>query len=151
MFLYADVSKAIRVKPHNNPALTISRAAYKAKELVYVAVANRALRYEHGRSCIAYFGTTKRGARRIAGSAAWKAETLLQRHGLQQLDFYVVTCGAGASAKAARKLERALIIRFRERFGSPPLGNSAGRRMRWNAEWKNFSYNKLDKIIDNYS
>src|SRR5258708_5787212 len=114
------MSKVIRIKLHNDPAITISRAAYAAEELVYIAVANKQIRYGHGPSCIVYFGTTKRGARRIAGSAAWKAETLLQHYGLRELKFYVVTCGAGASTKAARKLERALIIRFRERFGAPP-------------------------------
>src|SRR5204862_3612010 len=110
------------------------------EELVYIATANRMQRYQNGRrSHIVYMGTTRRGVRRIASSAAWKADILLSHHGQRDLEFYIVTCCAHSKARAARKLERALLIRFRERFGELPLGNKAGKRCDWNDEREYYS------------
>jgi len=81
-------SKVSRVKATKSPALTISRIALHADQLVYVAQANRAIRYPNGeRSAIAYIGTTKNGIARIASSAAWKARDILSRHGVNHLEF----------------------------------------------------------------
>lgn len=60
-----------------NPAVTITRTATKSTELVYIAVANKPVKYPEGRSKIVYIGTTKNGAERIAASAAAKAKDIL--------------------------------------------------------------------------
>jgi hypothetical protein len=118
---------------------------------VYVAQANKKLAYPLGRSKIAYIGTTKKGARRIASSAVWKGEDLLYEYGIKHLELYIVTCRKIQSVETWRKLERALLIRFRERFGKVPRANKVGNKMRIRDEQKYFSQNKLDKILDDLS
>src|SRR6266513_1658430 len=117
----------MKVKPQTWPAVTITRAALHHNRLVYIAKANKRITYQHGKSRIAYIGTTKNGVYRIANSAAWKAQSLLNEHGIWQLEFFVVTCSGYKAVKTWRKLERALLIRFRERLGSVPSGNNQGQ------------------------
>ncbi len=60
----------------------------------------------------------------------------------------MVTCGKRAGVSTWTKLERALIIRFRERYGSPPRANKAGKKMRWRDERLYFKESRLDAILD---
>src|SRR5688572_14888607 len=96
----------LTVKSSSSPAVTITREAVKSDKLVYIAVANKPLRYLHGRSRIAYIGTTKTGAHRMAASAAAKAQEMLDLHGVKQLEFYTVTCKSRQNVQTWRKLER---------------------------------------------
>jgi len=137
-----------RIKYRDEPSLTIHRTAYHEDKLVYVARANRKFRYPRGQSNIGYFGTTKNGAWRIASSAANSGWILFDTYGVKWLDFHVVTCTPVPGMRSWKKLERALLIRFCERFGSPPLANKQGARLRWKNERDYFSPEKLDKIID---
>lgn len=144
--------KTSRVKTSKWPALTITRIGFQADDLVYIAKANKCIRYPSGqRSAIAYIGTTKKGVSRIASSAVWKARDILATHGITHLEFYVVTAQPKPRAKVPRKLERALLMRFRERFGSVPVGNNHGKRLMWLDELEYFAYRKLDKVLDQYS
>lgn len=59
------------------PAIIIDRGAFQDSKLVYIACANKKFRYPWGRSHIGYIGTTKKGAKRVASSAAFKGESLL--------------------------------------------------------------------------
>lgn len=77
----------LTVQTNNDPAITISRTATKATELVYVAVANKKNSYSRGKSKIVYIGQTKNGAERIAASAAAKAGDMLGLHGVTDLEF----------------------------------------------------------------
>jgi len=143
--------RKLSVKYGEAPALTITRSALQNEKLAYVALANRKLKYRHGRSRIAYIGSTRKGADRIASSAAWKSKALLGGYGIKQLDIHVVTCGGVPGMETWRKLERALIIRFREKFGQAPKGNESGKNSRWGRERKYFSDTRLDKVIDGLS
>jgi len=105
------MTKRLSIKCRMQPALVLYRRAFRDTKLVYVARANKPLRYLHGRSRIAYIGMTKRGARRIASSAVWKGAELLFEHGVKQLDFHGVVCGKVPGVGTWKKLERALIIR----------------------------------------
>lgn len=140
--------KKLSIRYRRTPALTISRVAFRDKKLVYVARANKKFRYPWGRSRIVYFGTTKRGARRIASSAAWKGADVLFEHGVKHLELIVVICRKTQGIETWRKLERALIIRFREKLGAPPKANNTGHNMRWGDERNYFTDKNLDKIID---
>jgi hypothetical protein len=140
--------KKLSVKYRRQPALVINRVAFRDKKLVYVARANKKFRYPWGRSRIVYFGTTKRGVRRIASSAAWKGADVLFEHGVKHLELIIVVCGTTQGVETWRKLERALIIRFRERLGAPPKANNTGHNMRWRDERNYFTDRNLDKIID---
>jgi hypothetical protein len=145
------MARKLKVKFQKQAAITITRNALQADRLVYVATASKKLRYQFGKSSIVYIGTTKNGVHRIASSAASKAEPLLTAHGIRHLEFYVVTCSTQQAVKTWRKLERALLIRFRERFGVVPMGNKQGVNLRWKDELQYFTYLKLDKVIDYYS
>ena len=58
--------KKLTIQTSTRPAITITRSALKVKRLVYLAVTNKKLKYQHGTSHIAYIGTTAAGASRIA-------------------------------------------------------------------------------------
>src|SRR5438874_458092 len=136
-----------RPKVHNTPAITITRTAYAAAELVYIAYANKPLRYHHGDSRIAYIGTTKNGVWRVASSAAWKAGDLFNRKGLHTLEFYIIATPRRGRHATYRKLERALLLRFRERYGSTPAANKQGQRLRWREDDDIFTSATINKIL----
>lgn len=150
--------KRLKIKFSKSPSIIIHRAAFRNDRLVYVARANKRIRYPVGdksriaqmreRSRIVYIGTTKKGARRIASSAAAKGEELLYDYGMKGLEFHIVTCTRRPGVESWRKLERALIIRFRELYGDIPKGNNLGRFWRWKDEKDYFSQDKLDQVID---
>jgi predicted GIY-YIG superfamily endonuclease len=142
--------RKLRLTIGKHPAIIIGRTAIKADKLVYVACANKRIHYRYGRSKILYFGTTKAGARRIASSAANKAEEFLEDYGVNELIFHVVTSNKIPGLNSWRLVERALIIRFREIFGEPPKGNVVGKRMKWNDELKYLTHHKLDDVIRHF-
>src|SRR5258706_15122411 len=102
------MARKLSIKKSKKVALTISRSAIRANKLVYIAKAGKKLKYDLGRSHIAYIGTTKKGANRIASSAAKKAHELLTMHGIKHLDFFVVRSGRRRNVESWKKLERAL-------------------------------------------
>ena len=143
--------RKLPVKFRKEPSFIINRTAFRDNKLVYIARANKKIRYRWGKSRIAYIGTTKKGARRIASSAAWKGEDLLYQYGIKHLELHVVICGKVQGVETWKKLERALLIRFRERFGQVPRANKAGEKTHWRNEKKYFAEAKLDKVIDGLS
>lgn len=140
--------RRLKVKRQKTPAITINRTAFRDTKLVYLARTNKPNRYPWGRSRIAYIGTTKKGARRIASSAAARGEDLLEKYGMKHLEFYVVTCEKVPGVETWRKLERALLIKFRERYGSIPKANKTGTKIHWKDEQQYFRPERLDKILE---
>jgi hypothetical protein len=128
--------------------LVLSRFNTSQPRLVYVLTANKALKYSYGRSTIAYIGTTKRGLRRIAESIADRSEEILNGHGVRTLTAHLLTCRGRRGARVWQKLERALIISFRERYGEIPRYNGHGKGWQWKDERNYFNETKLRSIID---
>jgi NAD(P)H-hydrate repair Nnr-like enzyme with NAD(P)H-hydrate dehydratase domain len=141
----------LTIKTSQNPALTINRGAIKGERLGYFATANKKSKYKYGSSYIVYIGTTKSGANRIAASAAQKASEMLALHGVRQLEFYVVTSKPRKHVKTWAKLERALILTYREKFGEVPKCNQHGKRTRWTDELKCFTPARLRTVIEKFS
>lgn len=141
----------LTVQTTNDPAVTISRTATKSSELVYIAVANKQLSYSLGKSRIVYIGQTKNGAARIAASAAAKAGDMLGLHGVKHLELFVVTSSSMASVKTWHKLERGLLLAFKDEFGEPPKCNVSGKGMVWTDELKYFTEGRLKTVIQKYS
>lgn len=131
--------------------MQIHRPAVAAERLVYIAVANKKFNYTHGRSRIGYIGTTEKGADRIAQSAAQKSRELLKKHGVKSLEFFPVTCKPLQKVKTWRKLERGLLLRFREMHGVVPTCNHQGSKMKWTDEKDYFSADDLEAVIKKYS
>jgi hypothetical protein len=141
----------LTIQTTTKSAISITRTATNSSELVYIAVANKKITYANGKSRIVYIGQTKNGAERIAASAAKKAGMMLGLHGVKQLEFYVVTCTAQCPVKTWHKLERGLLLAFRERFGEQPRCNVSGKKMKWTDELEYFTRTRLDSVIQKYS
>lgn len=141
----------LTIQTNLNPAVTITRTATKSTELVYIAVANKPVKYPEGRSKIVYIGTTKNGAERIAASAAAKAKDMLGIFGVSHLEFFVVASTSKGNIKTWHKLERGLILAFREKFGAQPQCNVVGKKLKWSDELEYFTRSRLDSVIDKYS
>ena len=145
------MANKLTIKTSRRPAVTITRVALKADRLVYIAVVNKSIKYPHGRSQVVYIGTTKRGARRIAASAAAEANDMLRIYGISSLDFYTVSCRARQRVKTWHKLERGLLLSFREALGDIPMCNTQGRKFKWTDEDRYFTRRRLRSIIEMYS
>lgn len=143
--------KKLNISKHSDAAVIVSRASLKAEKLVYIATANKTLRYPHAKSRIVYIGTTKKGVGRIAASAADKAQALLLHHGIKSLSFYVVTCRPRQNVETWKKLERGLIIAFKHLFGTPPKANTQGVNMKWGDTLSYFTRHALEATLAKYS
>ena len=141
----------LKIKLNNKAAITITRSAIQTDKLVYIARSNKPFRYKYGKSRIVYIGTTQAGVHRIATSAAHKAEDLLGRFGVKQLEFHVVTSKKRPNVQSWRLLERALLLTFRERYGEIPHCNSQGLKIQWNDERDCFRDDHLRHVINQLS
>ena len=110
-------------------ALTAKRVLLGGQKLVYVLVTDRPTKYRWGRSRILYIGTTKNGSSRVAQSVAARADDILQQHGIKRFHARIITCSPRRRIKSWVKLERALLLAFRERYGELPLCNKSGKNM----------------------
>ena len=136
------------------PAITITREAIKRDKLVYIALANKAVRYRSKRSSrVVYIGTTEKGINRIAASGASRAKKILNKRGIKRLDFYVVFAKRGRQRVQSiwRKLECSLIQAFKERFYEPPILNTVGKNKDWEKYYKYFSRTMTRRLITEFS
>jgi hypothetical protein len=141
----------LSIQTTNSPAVTVTRNAITREKLVYIACANKKRDYRNGASKIVYIGTTQSGADRIASSAAAIARRLLSNYGVKHLEFFVVASAPRQKVKTWRKLERGLIITFRDIFGETPVVNNHGKKMKWEDELDYFTSTRLKSVIEKYS
>lgn len=137
-------------KKSGGAALSLSRFAVRATKLVYIAVANKAVNYGKTKSHIVYIGQTKKGIARIAQSAAKIAPKVLAMHGITAVDFFVYTCNPRRRVSMWAKLERGLILAFKDAHSTPPRFNKHGVRMVWKDEDRYFARSKLTAIVAKY-
>jgi hypothetical protein len=120
-------------KAHPIPALVVTRSAIETKQLVYVLVADKKVRYPNGRSNIVYIGTTKKGLARVASSAAFRAVSILKTQGIKKLSAYILTYqGISGLQDMHKHLERAALVVFFLEYGGKPLANKQGTNI-WSA------------------
>jgi hypothetical protein len=132
-------------------ALTATRVSIGRSKLVYILIADKRLKYLQGKSRIAYIGTTKKGVGRVAGSVASRAEHILSLHGVNSFHARVVTCRPRRNVSTWIKLERALLLAFKERFGTVPECNSHGKQMKERDEFRYFHKHGVEGIIEELS
>ncbi|MBI2898704.1 MAG: hypothetical protein HYY17_00820 [Planctomycetes bacterium] len=130
-----------------DPALEVWRTSIGQNRLVYLLLADKRLKYLHGRSHVAYIGTTKKGVARIAASAAYRAEEILGMHGVRRCTARVVTVKRRQNVKTWVKLESALLLVFRREYGHVPICNTAGKRRRETDELRFFDRDRLVGIL----
>jgi hypothetical protein len=137
----------LKVSLNRTHAIEVTRIAVGDQKLVYVLAANRKFKYAHGNSWVAYIGTTKRGIHRVASSAANHAEDILAEYGVKQITARIITCKARPNVKTWVKLERALLLVFREMYGEVPAFNKQGHRIKETDEFEYFKRDKLRKLL----
>ncbi len=142
------MQKRLRVSLKRDEALRATRVTVGKMKLVYLLIADKRLKYGDGKSRIAYIGTTKNGVARIAQSVATRAEDILNLHGVRAFHARIVTCNPRQRVKTWTKLERGLLLCFRERFGEVPKFNSHGKRTKETDEFDYFAKKNLLNIID---
>lgn len=143
--------RKLNISLKSKAVLTVNRFPLNSERLVYVLVANRQLRYRHGRSSIAYIGTTKKGLSRIAESAAFHADEILNLRGVTNVTAKILTCKSRPNVKTWRKLERAMLLTFREVYGEIPDQNHQGEKIKQTDEFKYFNQSAIRKIIGKLS
>lgn len=129
------------------PALVARRVILDDEKLVYVLVASKGLKYGNERSKIAYIGTTKKGGSRVAGSVSYKASSILGMHGVKQFEARIITCRPRQRVKMWLKLERALLLAFREVYGVVPKCNIHGKGFVESDEFCYFARARIKAII----
>jgi hypothetical protein len=132
-------------------AMVARRVLVDHEKLVYVLVADKKITYELGRSRIVYIGTTKKGSSRIAQSVANRAYDILSTHGVREFEARVVTCRPRKHVKTWVKLERALLLVFRDLFGEVPRCNTHGSGIKEEYEFDLFRRQRVKGIIEDLS
>jgi len=140
--------KKLSVKLHAKSAMTVTRVSLKGKRLVYAIQAQRQLKYPWGRSRVAYIGTTKNGMKRFAASAAYWAEDVLSLHGVREMEVRLITCAPRKNVRSWLKLERAMLLAFREKYGDIPICNTVGKNMRHTDEDAYFTRKRINSILE---
>lgn len=131
--------------------LQVNRVKIGQDRLVYALVADKKLKYKWGRTCVMYIGTTTKGLARVASSAANKAEEILSHYGVRTCSARIITCKQRRNVRTWRKLERAMILSFREMYGEVPRCNSQGKRIVEKDEFDYFNHSRIRQILRDIS
>jgi hypothetical protein len=121
----------MKVHLSSKPAMTLHRRILTKDRIVYLLVGKKTFKYDGGRSRIAYIGTSKRGARRIASSAAQRAEEVFSKWGSRQMDIFIASCSARPGLKSWKYLERALLAQFLAWYQELPFCNKQGQKYKF--------------------
>jgi hypothetical protein len=143
--------RRLKLSLKRDEALRATRVTVGKNKLVYVLVADKRLKYKNGKSRIAYIGTTKKGVARVAQSVAARADDILSLHGVRTFHARIVTCRPRRNVETWRKLERAMLLKFREAFGEVPKCNSVGKKMKTTDEFRYFGNAGVKNVIDELS
>jgi len=146
-----STKRKLSVALKRQKAMTVSRISIGKKKLVYVMLADRKLHYLNGKSRIAYIGTTKKGVSRISSSVAQRANGILSIRGVFEFEVRVISCPPRQRVRTWVKLERALLMTFREMFGEIPEANSHGKKMKAKDEFSLFAKSRLRAILEDLS
>ncbi len=142
------MKKRLTVTLKPKPAIRVSRISIGKKKLVYVIVASKPQRYRWGRSRVVYIGTTKKGVDRMASSAAARARDVLGLYGVREFHVRILTCAPRRNVKTWVKLERALLITFRHKYGDVPVCNTMGKNSRADDEFEYFNQRRLERLLE---
>jgi len=140
--------RRLSISLREEPALQATRVALGKNRLVYALVVNRRFKYARGKSKVAYIGTTRVGAKRVAHSVALKADDILQLRGVRSMTARIITCRPRQRVKTWLKLERALLIVFKETYGAVPRCNSHGKKMKARDEFEYFARARVRAVLE---
>jgi len=121
----------MKVHIASKPAMTVHRRILTKDRIVYLLVGKKPFKYRSGRSRIAYIGTSKRGARRIATSAAYKADKVFSKWGSRELEVFIASSEARPGLASWEYLERALLAEFLNFYKQLPFCNKQGNKLKF--------------------
>jgi len=78
---------------------------------------------------------------------ASRASDILRIRGVRTFHARIVTCQPRRHVRTWRKLERALLLAFKEHYGEVPWCNTHGKRMRERDEFDYFSRARVLSIV----
>ncbi|SRR6266404_4224663 len=130
------------------PGFTVTRISVGDDRLAYAMVADKKYEYEKGRSRIVYIGTTERGIFRVTSSIAERANDILRLPGFECFEVRIITCHRRKHIKMWFKLEHALIVAFRELYGSPPRCNNPNAGKSAGTVFNYFSRKRVKRILE---
>lgn len=141
----------LRISLKRESAMKVNRISINDLKLVYVICANKKVRYPKGRTPVVYIGTTRNGIARVAASAAFRSEDILLLPGVNSFEVRIVTCSVRQGVRTWRKLERAFLLLFKDKYGSVPYCNTAGvgKNFVETNEFDFFARKRIRDILDN--
>ena len=141
----------MKVHLASKPAMTVHRRILTKDRIVYLLIGKKPFKYKRGSSRIAYIGTSKRGANRIANSAAYRADEVFSKWGSKQMEVFIASCTAKPGLKSWEYLERALIANFVAIYQSLPLCNKQGKKYKFDEKLQGmFSFKTLYAILTRF-
>jgi len=143
-----DLSRRLSVMVKWPPAMTVTRVAGSPRKLCYVVTANKIVAYRTGRSKVVYIGATDEGISRLVTTVAGRADEILANHDLTHFEAHVITCKSLSRVETWRKLERALLVTFRDTYGQPPLCNKHGSRIQEEDEFSFFARERIFNVLE---
>ncbi len=140
--------RRLAIRLERDHAMSVTRVAVRADRLVYALVADRRVQYDGAKSRVVYIGTTRMGASRLASSAAERADSILREHGIRSFSVRVMTCRSRQRVRTWHKLERALLLIFKEMYGTVPKCNSHGVNMEEADEFYYFARARVRDVLE---
>jgi hypothetical protein len=153
----------IKLHKNHDPALVVERSTASPQSAVYLLVANKPLKYgANGKSKIVYVGKTDRGMKRVHESAAAKAGTIFKTStnpqgisGIVRLSAYTYSFAAPVNSQnwpwaPSVMLERAFLIRFKAKYGVPPISNDQRNAMMATVEFQYFNISAIDNVLNTF-
>jgi hypothetical protein len=138
------VAKRSKVRLVAHEVMTVHRGIADSQKFVYLLIADRAHKYSNGgRSRIAYIGTTKRGEKRAAASAADKAARILADRGVRSFSVRIVTCRPRRRTRMWENLEKALLYTFEDMYRRLPRYN---KQRGYRTEKDAYRYFRRDRL-----
>ena len=130
----------------SKPAMIVHRRILAKHRIVYLLVGKKPFKYKGGRTRIAYIGTSKKGASRVASSAAHKADKFFSRWGSRQMEVFIASCSAKPGLKSWQYLEHALLAVFLQLYRELPFCNKNGYKLDEKLR-KMFKYESLIGVL----
>jgi hypothetical protein len=127
---------------------TVTRVSIGDDRLAYAMIADKKFTYPNGRSSVAYIGTTQKGIFRMTKSIAERANAILRLHGVESFQVRIITCNRRRHVKMWFKLEHALIVAFRELYGSPPHANDQTDGKNAGTVFNYFSRTRIKRVLE---
>ncbi len=130
------------------PAMAVTRLASSSQRFSYIVVANKIVAYRTGRSKVVYIGATDERLSRLVSTVAARTEEILANHDPTHFEAHVVTCKSILRVETWRKLERALLLTFRDLYGETPLCNRHGAGIQQEDEFSFFTRERVRNVLE---